>query len=177
MRQSKEKLVLSADGQVKACWNRYDDSFYLNIRRYVEDDIATQCGVTLNLPEWVQLKSWLTDSSEVRLLMKAYAELLRTKARQELKATCTGCSVQHGSQRSHECIMAKDVEAVAAYVQNHGWMMRRAEVVLEAAKLAVQKGMTLCRPRECLLLIEELKKDELISMAGRDTEDMVIAEL
>jgi|SaaInl33SG_5_DNA_1037386.scaffolds.fasta_scaffold04317_1 hypothetical protein len=170
LQKSREKISLSDDGTLKAGWNGYGERFYLDIRKWIDDSVPTKQGVTLNPVEYRLLKLYLTDSLEMKMFKRAYAELLKRKVKDYMKTSCDGCAVQHGSQMQHSCVMTRDCAAVSEYVQKFGWRMRHAEVVSEAAALALKRDFCLLRPRETIILIETVMGDEIIEKAGTDED-------
>lgn len=177
LRETAEKIVISGCGNVKAGWHNYENNKYVNLRRYVDGSIPTAIGVTLTETEWAQVKFWLQDSLEMRIMKQAYAQTLREKAREYNKSSCEGCHIQHGSQHHHQCVMSTDSDSVARYVHKHGWHLKHALIVLEAARIALKKGFCLCRPRETLLFIEALYENDVVQSAGAEEDGLVIQTL
>lgn len=163
-----KRVPISADGTVQGCWTTFEGRPYLNIRKWTADGKQSIYGVSLREDEWSVLKSFLSDSVEMKLVKKAYAVSLREKAWNHLKTSCVGCKIDHPSQTQHPCLTSSTSEAVDSYLADHTWKIQTPEVILKAAQEAMKKGYCLKSPLDHVTVIESLLRQEIVELASQE---------
>ena len=137
----------------------FNEDIYLNIRVWWNDQ-PTKQGVTLYIPEWYHLYSFLHFDDETNLGVDIFKDLLTEAVGTFINKNCEGCQQDLPSQKDHACLMDASSTAKGC-VDDLFHSLNAFEFITRLAKHAEAKKILLKRPFMTFCLVKNLKEEEL----------------
>ena len=124
------------------------------------NDQPTKQGVTLYIPEWYHLYSFLHFDDETNLGVDIFKDLLAEAVGTFINKNCEGCQQDLPSQKDHACLMDASSTAKGC-VDDLFDSLNAFEFITRLAKDAEAKKILLKRPFMTFCLVKNLKEEEL----------------
>lgn len=137
----------------------FQDDIYLNIRVW-RNDQPTKQGVTLCIPEWYHLYSFLHFDEEINLGIDVLQHMLSEAVGTFIHKNCEGCQQNMLSQTDHACLM-DTLSTAKSCVGNMFDSLNAFAFITQLAKRAEDRMILLKRPFSTFCLVKNLKEDEL----------------
>jgi hypothetical protein len=137
----------------------FNGDVYLNIRMW-RNDKPTKQGVTMCIPEWNHLYSFLQFDDETNLGVDIFKAMLTEGIHTFINTNCEGCQQNWSSQKDHACLMDASSTAKSC-IDDLFDSINAFEFITRLAKDAEAKKILLKRPFITFCLVKNLKEDEL----------------
>lgn len=99
-----EPKVIDESKKINVHISEFKENLYLHIRYWWKEK-PTKNGVTFNISEWEELKTYMNQDEETALGIAVWSNMLRTRMNKIKKEECYGCRNSWPSQRDHLCLM------------------------------------------------------------------------
>ena len=145
--------------QLYAVISVYNNCFLLHIRLWWHDQ-PTKQGVSLNMPEWFHLYSFLHLDKEAQSGITILTDMLSQTVRSHIKKQCDGCQQSWSSQTDHECLMNGSVTAELC-IDKLFQQLDVFEFTLKLAQKCEAEKLLLHRPFDTFQLVKTIKENEI----------------